>query len=153
MLYPRDGSLGPPTKVRRVNNPLKVCPDRIGSKSTLRLGAVAGPIFCIILVVDCLFFQFLEWFIPRDQLDFVDDGRTDGGTVFDRSVNRFACRTNLLTKRIYTGCGTNITRSAISPPVLRLSHQHKSERGTNRRILFVSLPQLRRGQGTEGNKS
>ena len=65
---------------------LKASPDRTSSKSTLRLGAVAGPIFCIILVVDCIFFRFLEWFIPRSQLDFVDDELTHGGTVFDRSV-------------------------------------------------------------------
>lgn len=57
-------------------------------QNTLRLGAVAGPIFCIILVVDCLFFQFLEWFIPRSQLDFVDDELTNSSTVFDRLRNQ-----------------------------------------------------------------
>lgn len=53
---------------------------------------MAGPIFCIILVVDCLFFRFLEWLIPRDQLDFVDDERADRDTVFDRFVVCFVCR-------------------------------------------------------------
>jgi len=57
-------------------------------QNTLRLGAVAGPIFCVILVVDCLFFQFLEWFIPRNQLDFVDDEPTDGSTIFDQLRNQ-----------------------------------------------------------------
>lgn len=59
---------------------------------------MAGPIFCIILVVDCLFFRFLEWFIPRDQLDFVDDERADAGTIFDRSVACFGFRRNVLTR-------------------------------------------------------
>lgn len=47
---------------------------------------MAGPIFCVILVVDCLFFQFLEWFIPRNQLDFVDNELTDDSIIFDRYV-------------------------------------------------------------------
>ncbi|KAI0702039.1 transferase [Cerioporus squamosus] len=38
---------------------------------TLDLGPVAGIIFAIILVVDCLFFVFLEWWLPEDQLDKV----------------------------------------------------------------------------------
>ena len=70
---------------------LRTGPDRSRSGSTLRLGTVAGPIFCIILVVGCLFFQFLEWFIPREHLDFVDDERADGDLVFDRLVVRFSC--------------------------------------------------------------
>ena len=86
MLKPRVSSLGPLTKVRHITDPLKASPDRNLFKSTLRLGAVAGPIFCIILVVDCLFFQFLEWLIPRSQLDFVDDELTNSSTVFDRFV-------------------------------------------------------------------
>lgn len=89
--------MGPPTKVRYINHPITVGPDRAGFESTARLGAVAGPIFCIILVVDCLFFRFLEWFIPRNQLDVVDDGQTDSGTVFDRSVIRLIRRANALT--------------------------------------------------------
>ncbi len=35
------------------------------------LGPFAGPIYLIILVVDCLFFMFLEWWFPRDDMDFV----------------------------------------------------------------------------------
>ncbi|KAF9653733.1 glycosyltransferase family 4 protein [Thelephora ganbajun] len=57
-------------------------------QNTLRLGTIAGPIFCIILVVDCLFFLFLECLIPRDQLDFTDDERISDGTVFDRLRNQ-----------------------------------------------------------------
>ena len=38
---------------------------------TLSLGRIAGPIFTIILFVDCLFFMFLEWFMPRENLDYV----------------------------------------------------------------------------------
>ncbi|SJL12727.1 uncharacterized protein ARMOST_16158 [Armillaria ostoyae] len=37
-------------------------------KRTMGLGSFAGPIYLIILVVDCL---FLEWWLPRDELDFV----------------------------------------------------------------------------------
>lgn len=39
-------------------------------QSTIRLGPFAGPIFCIILVVDCLFFMFLEWWMPREEIDY-----------------------------------------------------------------------------------
>jgi phosphatidylinositol glycan class A protein len=35
------------------------------------LGPFAGPIFATILVVECLFFLFLEWWIPREDLDYV----------------------------------------------------------------------------------
>jgi len=38
---------------------------------TMDLGPFAGPIYTIILLVDCLFFLFLEWWIPREDLDFV----------------------------------------------------------------------------------
>ena len=38
---------------------------------TLDLGPVAGIIFAIILTVDCLFFSFLEWWIPEEALDKV----------------------------------------------------------------------------------
>lgn len=89
--------MGSSTKVRHIDHPLIVSLNRTGSESTLRLGAAAGPIFCIILVVDCLFFRFLEWFIPRDQLDFVDDEKSDSGTVFERSVICSVCRENVLT--------------------------------------------------------
>ena len=35
------------------------------------LGPFAGPIYTIILIVDCLFFLFLEWWMPREDMDFV----------------------------------------------------------------------------------
>ncbi|KAJ3783892.1 glycosyltransferase family 4 protein [Lentinula aff. detonsa] len=38
---------------------------------TMRLGRYAGPIYSIILLVDCLFFLFLEWWMPREDMDFV----------------------------------------------------------------------------------
>lgn len=41
-------------------------------RRTLQLGQFAGPIFAIILIVDCLFFVFLEWWIPRDDIDKVE---------------------------------------------------------------------------------
>ena len=40
--------------------------------STMQLGPFAGPIYIIILVVDCLFFLFLEWWMPREDFDFVN---------------------------------------------------------------------------------
>ncbi len=40
-------------------------------RRTMALGPFAGPIYTIILVVDCLFFLFLEWWLPRENLDFV----------------------------------------------------------------------------------
>ncbi|PBK60532.1 UDP-Glycosyltransferase/glycogen phosphorylase [Armillaria solidipes] len=40
-------------------------------KRTTGLGPFAGPIYLIILVVDCLFFMFLEWWFPRGDMDFV----------------------------------------------------------------------------------
>ena len=39
----------------------------------MALGPFAGPIYTIILIVDCIFFLFLEWWLPREDLDFVDD--------------------------------------------------------------------------------
>ncbi|KDQ09440.1 glycosyltransferase family 4 protein [Botryobasidium botryosum FD-172 SS1] len=44
--------------------------DRI--KRTASLGIFAGPIFMIILVVDCYFFMFLEWLMPREDLHYVE---------------------------------------------------------------------------------
>ncbi|KAJ7154666.1 transferase [Mycena filopes] len=38
---------------------------------TMQLGLFAGPIYTIILIVDCLFFLFLEWWMPREDIDFV----------------------------------------------------------------------------------
>ncbi|KAG6379537.1 glycosyltransferase family 4 protein [Boletus reticuloceps] len=40
-------------------------------RRTMSLGPFAGPIYTIILVVDCLFFLFLEWWMPRHDMDFV----------------------------------------------------------------------------------
>lgn len=37
------------------------------------LGTFAGPIFTIILIVQCYFFMFLEWLVPRDEIDYVED--------------------------------------------------------------------------------
>ena len=41
------------------------------ARRTLDVGPVAGIIYAIILLVDCLFFMFLEWWIPEDQMDKV----------------------------------------------------------------------------------
>ncbi|KAE9391748.1 transferase [Gymnopus androsaceus JB14] len=38
---------------------------------SMQLGRFAGPIYTIILLVDCLFFLFLEWWMPREDMDFV----------------------------------------------------------------------------------
>ncbi|PIL27702.1 hypothetical protein GSI_10855 [Ganoderma sinense ZZ0214-1] len=38
---------------------------------TLDVGPIAGIIYAIILLVDCLFFMFLEWWLPEDQMDKV----------------------------------------------------------------------------------
>ncbi|KAI0075965.1 transferase [Panus rudis PR-1116 ss-1] len=38
---------------------------------TLQLGRFVGPIYAIILIVDCLFFIFLEWLIPASDIDKV----------------------------------------------------------------------------------
>ncbi|KAJ6532761.1 transferase [Mycena vulgaris] len=40
---------------------------------TMQLGLFAGPIYTIILIVDCLFFLFLEWRMPREDMDFVQE--------------------------------------------------------------------------------
>jgi len=37
----------------------------------MQLGPFAGPIWTIILIVDCIFFLFLEWWMPREDLDYV----------------------------------------------------------------------------------
>ncbi|KAN0140150.1 transferase [Lactarius tabidus] len=39
---------------------------------TMTLGPFVGPIYTIILIVDCLFFAFLEWWMPRENIDYVD---------------------------------------------------------------------------------
>ncbi|KAK7059722.1 phosphatidylinositol N-acetylglucosaminyltransferase subunit A [Favolaschia claudopus] len=38
---------------------------------TMSLGVFAGPIYTIMLIVDCLFFLFLEWWMPREDMHFV----------------------------------------------------------------------------------
>ncbi|KDR68355.1 hypothetical protein GALMADRAFT_256998 [Galerina marginata CBS 339.88] len=38
---------------------------------TMELGPFAGIIYTIMLLVDCLFFLFLEWWIPREDLHYV----------------------------------------------------------------------------------
>jgi hypothetical protein len=38
----------------------------------MEIGLFAGPIYNIILIVDCLFFVFLEWWFPRDMIDYVE---------------------------------------------------------------------------------
>ncbi|KAJ7201570.1 glycosyltransferase family 4 protein [Mycena pura] len=40
-------------------------------RRTMQLGPFAGPIYTIILIVDCLFFLLLEWWMPREDMDFV----------------------------------------------------------------------------------
>ncbi|KAA1465916.1 transferase [Dentipellis sp. KUC8613] len=39
---------------------------------TMGLGPFSGPIFTIILIVDCLFFMFLEWWMPRENIHYAD---------------------------------------------------------------------------------
>ncbi|KAI0052662.1 glycosyltransferase family 4 protein [Auriscalpium vulgare] len=39
---------------------------------TMGLGPFVGPIFTIILAVDCLFFMCLEYWYPREDIDYVD---------------------------------------------------------------------------------
>jgi len=40
-------------------------------KRTLSLGPFVGPIYLGMLVVDCIFFMILEWFMPRENIDYV----------------------------------------------------------------------------------
>jgi phosphatidylinositol N-acetylglucosaminyltransferase subunit A len=37
----------------------------------MQLDPFAGPIYTIILIVDRLFFLFLEWWMPREDIDLV----------------------------------------------------------------------------------
>ncbi|KAI0336722.1 transferase [Cubamyces sp. BRFM 1775] len=39
---------------------------------TLDIGRFAGLIYAAILIVDCLFFMFLEWYLPEEELDMVE---------------------------------------------------------------------------------
>ncbi|KAH6887872.1 transferase [Coprinopsis sp. MPI-PUGE-AT-0042] len=52
---------------------------------TMGLGRFAGLIWTIILIVDCIFFMFLEWWIPREELDYVE-ARWDDATFTKVSV-------------------------------------------------------------------
>ncbi|KZV68932.1 glycosyltransferase family 4 protein [Peniophora sp. CONT] len=54
--------------------------DRI--ERTMALGRFVGPIFTIILIVDCLWFMFLEWRIPREDIEVVEEN-WDVGTFDD----------------------------------------------------------------------
>jgi len=42
-------------------------------RRTMALGPFAGLIYTTILIVDCLFFLFLEWWMPRQDMDFVQE--------------------------------------------------------------------------------
>ncbi|KAF8551194.1 glycosyltransferase family 4 protein, partial [Imleria badia] len=42
-------------------------------RRTMSLGPFAGLIYTAILIVDCLFFLLLEWWMPRHDMDFVQD--------------------------------------------------------------------------------
>ncbi|KAN0085692.1 glycosyltransferase family 4 protein [Tylopilus felleus] len=42
-------------------------------RRTMSLGPFAGLIYTTILIVDCLFFLFLEWWMPREDMDFVHE--------------------------------------------------------------------------------
>jgi phosphatidylinositol glycan class A protein len=64
----------------------------------MALGPFAGPIYTIILIVDCIFFLFLEWWLPREDLDFVHEHWdpkvfTEVGVPFSRSnfTNNLTC--------------------------------------------------------------
>jgi hypothetical protein len=39
---------------------------------TMGLGPFVGPIYTVILIVDCLFFALLERWMPREDIDYVD---------------------------------------------------------------------------------
>jgi hypothetical protein len=55
--------------------PLSLTPSKTPALThdrTMNLGPFVGPIYTIILIVDCLFFAFLEWWMPRENIDYVD---------------------------------------------------------------------------------
>jgi phosphatidylinositol glycan class A protein len=45
----------------------------------LSLGAVFGPILCIIMAVQHYFFWVLEWYDPREGIEVVEDVWTQAG--------------------------------------------------------------------------
>jgi hypothetical protein len=47
-------------------------PETLIYDRTMGLGPFVGPIYTMILIVDCLFFAFLEWWMPRENIDYVD---------------------------------------------------------------------------------
>jgi phosphatidylinositol glycan class A protein len=50
----------------------KMADSFVSLSRTMQLGPFAGPIWTIILIVDCIFFLFLEWWMPREDLDYVN---------------------------------------------------------------------------------
>ena len=38
----------------------------------MSIGRYFGPIFTIILLVDCLFFALLEWWLPQEDIEKVE---------------------------------------------------------------------------------
>lgn len=42
------------------------------NRRTLDIGIFAGPIYACILLVDCVFLLFLEWWLPECDLDKVE---------------------------------------------------------------------------------
>jgi hypothetical protein len=55
----------------------------------MTLGPFVGPIYTIILIVDCLFFAFLEWWMPRENIDYVDV--TWDASRFEKARPLFTC--------------------------------------------------------------
>jgi len=51
------------------------------------LGPFAGPIYTIILLVDCVFFLVLEWFYPREDLDYVEHHWNDDALAIIKPVS------------------------------------------------------------------
>ncbi|QRW05747.1 glycosyltransferase family 4 protein [Ceratobasidium sp. AG-Ba] len=57
-----------PTRYTRGSSPVN-----LGHSGSDCVGVFAGPIYVIILVVDCFFFAFLEWWLPRERMDVIED--------------------------------------------------------------------------------
>ncbi|TRM60374.1 glycosyltransferase family 4 protein [Schizophyllum amplum] len=61
-------------RIERVYSAVLSAPERdLGERirRNMSLGTFFGPVYTIILVVDCLFFLFLEWWSPREDIDYV----------------------------------------------------------------------------------